>query len=257
MLGKSMRCTVCQEVFIVEPAVRRRQCRQTARRRRPRTAARGRGRTPLGLIAKRQRIRLRPVLQDVSPVAPPRPAVPPPPKPRESTWSDKVKPPTSGGLPVGRRSASRRKSAPKEVTWSPELELPTDRTPIANRSNWSSWTKSRSQRSESTARQLPHPRSGTGSPFLLSMLVFVVALLGAGASLAFGIYGRHRSGCSMPRSTSYEDGAYDQARGKFEQAHQRIPELPSIPEARFLAELSKVRHSDFVAQEPRRAAAGH
>src|SRR5215208_4489010 len=103
MVGKSMRCPVCQEVFVVQPAPGGDPAPPPAGEKAPAPDSPPRTRTDAPPVTSRSGnvTDFVPVLTDVStvrPVAPPGPPVPPA-KPRESVWSDKIKPPAAPEFP--------------------------------------------------------------------------------------------------------------------------------------------------------------
>jgi outer membrane protein assembly factor BamB len=164
MLGKSMRCPSCQEVFIVKDAGPD-AAPPTTPEKPPASAGPPRTRTDAPHVVSRTGsvTDFVPVIRDVSaavPPSPPRPTAPPPaaapPRPQEPPRSDKVKPPkpsdfpweegpkrptVSPSAPPSRADKPKapptadfpwdegpkpkpKPSAPKEITWSPDLQVP-------------------------------------------------------------------------------------------------------------------------------------
>jgi len=243
MLGKSMRCNVCQEVFVVQPSAPLPSGPASGEKAPPSDNS-PRTRTDPPHVASRS--------GNVSdfvpllPVAPPRPVVPPPSVPKQS-WSDKIKPPSSADFPWEEGPSSTGRSGPKEITWSPDLELtpPPSQTQAETEPlelEYMDETGADRDSSRLDRDSVRPPKKRHRIIILASMLAFVVVLLGAGAFFAIRYYGQASERLFDAASKSYEEGAYDQARAKFEQVVNEYPGYQRVPEARFLAELSKVRY---------------
>src|SRR5262249_14705649 len=77
---------------------------------------------------------------------------------------------------------------------------------------------------------------------LALLALFVLGLAGVGGFFGIRYYQLAPERLFDAASKNYEDGRYDEARKQFETIVNEYPRYERVPEARFLAELSRVRH---------------
>src|SRR5262245_28802170 len=250
MVGKSMRCPVCQEVFVVRDSGAP-PARGGADEKAPPADSAARPRTDIPPVVSRSGnvSDFVPLLRDVESAVPPRPATAPPPpaKPREPAWTGGKKPPADSDFPWNEGGRLSPLNAPKEMTWSPELELV---APAAVPPPLPEGTEQEDDETEDEAddrsrydRDRIRPRKKKTRLIVLMLLgVFVLGLGSVGAFLGIRYYRLTPERMFETASKNYEDGRYDDARRQFETIVNEYPHYERVPEAKFLAELSRVRH---------------
>jgi outer membrane protein assembly factor BamB len=198
------------------------------------------------------------VIRDVAPVQPARPVAPPTPivpsapvKPREVTWHDNgFQPPKPGDFPWEEPAKPKPKPmaapAPKEVHWSaipsgpavPPPLPPVDLEPMAEPKEYERPAAQSGPIPKTTLRR-KRRRFGV----LVVLIGFTVICLGAGGYFLFRYINDAPKRLLIAGHKEYDAGNFPQARKIFEQIVNEHPKHDLVPEARFFAELSSVRHA--------------
>ena len=256
MLGKSMRCTVCHEVFIVKegPAPPKSAGGEKPPAAEPPGPPRTRTDAPPVVSRSGNVSDFVPVIQDVTPLAPPRPTPPPvqTPKPRPPAWPDKIKPPTAAEFPWEEGPKVKPKS-PKEVTWSPDLDLP---RPIEEPAPERFEPEVEETYAPVATEPIRPPKKKLHKLLLIALIAFVVVGLGTGTFFAVRYYSFAPERMFEAGRKNYEEGNFPQAQSQFEKLVAEYPNNRLVTEARFLAELSRLRHlvSSVMSREEPKAA---
>lgn len=241
MVGKSMRCPVCQEVFVVQPAPAGGLPPAPGAEKPPTMDSPARPRTDAPPVVSRSGnvSDFVPVLTDVSAARPASPPpVAPPAKPRESSWSDKVKPPTAPEFPWDH--GPRTKTGPKELTWSPDLPLP---GPAADPPT------PELEPYEKTGYDEPLPRTESVRPHkkrrnrvvLAGLIAFVLAGLGVGGFFLVRYINLAPERLNAAARADYEARNYKPALDKYEEFLRDHPNHAQAPEAHFFGRMSALR----------------
>jgi outer membrane protein assembly factor BamB len=240
MLGKSMRCTACQEVFVVKEA----PGTPGAVEKPPAEPPRTRTDSPPVVSRTGNVSDFVPLIKDVAPANPP--PAPVPAKPREVTWSEKIKTPTAADFPWDEAPRPKTPVAPKPVTWSPDLEI------LANKLAPPEPPEDEEEEFEDddAAEVQPAPQPALVQPLkkrkhktaLVLLIAFVVLGLGGGGFLGIRYMSLAPERLYQQATAEYNDNRFDQARFQFEKFVAEYPDHKLAGEARFFADLSTLRH---------------
>jgi outer membrane protein assembly factor BamB len=281
MIGKSMRCPNCQEVFIVKDAgggsapPAKPEVKPTVPTSAPRT------RTDPPVVSRSGNVTdFVQVIKDVSAAAPPAAPI----KPKESPRADKVKPPTSADfpwdegpkkpLPPPRNDkpqapspaefpwdeASRPKpTPPKAKTWTPDFTPPT--LPPAEEyveeqledyeEEYVEEDVEEEEYPDEPAESEPEPQPAAALPsrkkrhfaILIGLIAFVVAGLGTGGFFLWKYLHEAPDRAFATARKEYEAGNFNQARAKYQDFIKEYPKDERVPEARFFGDLADVRQT--------------
>jgi outer membrane protein assembly factor BamB len=257
MAGKTMRCTVCQEVFVVRPAPPGGSTPLEPAERPPATDTPPRSRTDAPPVVSRTGnvTDFVPLVTDVTPAAPARSAPPtaaaPPERPRQTQWSDELRPPPAAPLfPWEEGPGSGGKKRPAELQWTPGMKVP-DRKPapppappveleVLSPDDHGPEPQPRDDRDPiESARSARKKRRNT---FILAVLS-VVALVGLGTGAFFLVRYINLAPERLHAAAraDYEAGNYKPAQDKFDEFLREYPSHELAPEARFFGRLSSLR----------------
>jgi hypothetical protein len=242
MVGKTMRCTVCQEVFVVQPAPPGGPPRPAMGEQSPPIDTPPRTRTDAPPVVSRSGnvSDFVQVLTDVSSAAPPVPPAPAPARSREVTWSDKVKAPTPGDFPWDEAPRPQPKTGPKEITWSPDLAAPRPRPePPARPPEEPEVTLEPLDREPTQA--LPPPKKKRARSLLIALVALVAVGLGAGGFFLFRYINLAPERLHAAARADYEANNFKPAQDKYDQFVREYPDHELAPEARFFGKLSALR----------------
>lgn len=272
MVGKSMRCPVCQEVFVVKEAAPAAGGKGPGEKP-PATDTPPRSRSDIPPVVSRSGSvsDFVPVITDVAPArpapaAPPRPTppapaqpqvvtTPPPPRPAAGRPpATPVKPPAAGDFPWD--EGPKTKPAPVELKWTPTVAPPVnpEAPPIPLRPADDEPIDLRPAEEEVVALAPTRPpKSKKRLGVLLGMVAFVVLALGVGGFFLVRYINDAPERLLAAGRKDYEAANYDQARRVFDQLVTEYPTHRLVPEARFFGELSALRgalRSPMMAEDP-------
>jgi len=267
MIGKSMRCPVCQEIFIVKDAggsvvpptkpVENPPAHDVV----PRT----RTDSPPAVSRSGNITDFVSIIRDVRSAAPPpipTPTPPPPKKPKEPPRTEKIKPspptdfpwnegprqqtillspvspqPSASPIPPAAEAFpwnAGAKPKPKEMTWSPDLappaldEEPLDLAPAPP---------------AVTPEMLRPPKRKKALALVYAMTAFIVAALASGGYFLVKYINDAPERLFKAANEDYEAKRFDQARNLFEKFVREYPDNRQAPEAKFFADLASLRHT--------------
>jgi predicted Zn finger-like uncharacterized protein len=244
MAGKVMRCTTCQEMFVVRDAG------PEAADQIPEPASHTHVDAPPVVSRSGNVTDFVPVITDVAAVQPPRPAPPivhsptPVAPPREVPWvAQEIKPPASADFRWEESPKANAEPAPREVIWSPDVTPPEpssapplDLDPV-------------------TEVAVEDPPTATARPtrvvrqrrrrlaVLIALIAFVLAGLGAGGFFLVRYVNEAPIRMMAAGKAEYEAGNWAQARKLFDDIAREHPRHDLAPEARFMSELTSLRQA--------------
>ncbi len=275
MIGKSMRCPVCQEIFIVQdaganatsPTSPSTPANPEEKALVPDSVPRTRTDAP-PVVSRSGNVRdFVPIILDVRsaaqpPISDPAPQVPPPKKPTEVPRTLKGKPPASTEFPWNRGPR------PQTILFSPAAQQPPTppNAPVASlfpseeapkpmpkETTWSPEVAPPAPEEEplDLAPAQPQPASERVRPpkkkkalaLVYAMTAFIVAALASGGYFMVKYINDAPERLFKAANEDYEAKRYDQARNLFEKFVREYPDSRHAPEAKFFADLSSLRHT--------------
>jgi outer membrane protein assembly factor BamB len=280
MVGKSMRCPKCQEVFLVQDAGPAAGSPSKPVEKLPPTETPPRTRTDAPPVVSRSGnvTDFVPVIKDVSTaLPPPKPTPPPPvapPKPREAPrvekyqpptaaefpWEEEprktvappppretrppagIKPPTPAEFPWEEAPKAKPVLAPRETKWRPDKPPPPVETPIDLLP-----VDDEPGSLEPVEVEAPPPRRAAkkkrGFAILVLLILFVIGGLGTSGFFVWRYINTAPERLNEAAQAEYDKNNFEQARGLYEKLAKEHPDHRLAPRARFFTELSATRHS--------------